>query len=152
MKLSWLPKLQKKHKRRLGRGIGSGRGKTAGRGTKGQKARGRIPIGFSGSGLPTYKKLPLKRGKGNRQISAKPKIINIEDLNNFKANTVITINELIQAKIISEKDAQKGVKILGKGDLLHPLVIQVPVSKKVAEKIAGKGLSEGKASGSVENV
>ncbi len=60
MKLHKLLKFKKDLKKRVGRGIGSGLGKTAGRGTKGQKARGKIPVGFSGSGLALFKKLPLK--------------------------------------------------------------------------------------------
>lgn len=145
MKLHQLLKIKTRGKKRIGRGLGSGKGKTAGRGTKGQKARGKIPAGFTGSGLPTYKKLPLKRGKGNPAVSIKSKIINLSDLSNFKANSVVNINELVQTKIITEEEAKSGVKILGKGDLVHPLIIQLPASKKVALKVEQKG-------GRVENV
>lgn len=72
MKLNQMVSIKSKPKKRLGRGIGSGKGKTAGRGTKGQKARGKIPIGLGG-GLPLYKKLPLRRGQGNRSPSKKEK-------------------------------------------------------------------------------
>ena len=58
--------------KRLGRGIGSGKGKTGGRGSKGQKARGKVPLAFAGSNLPLYKKLPLRKGLGNRKVSGKP--------------------------------------------------------------------------------
>ena len=70
----------RKVSKRLGRGTGSGLGKTAGRGTKGQKARGKIPASFTGAGLPTFKKLPLRRGLGNRIVSIKPKVINLSKL------------------------------------------------------------------------
>lgn len=73
MKLNQLPKLKNRGKKRLGRGLGSGKGKTAGRGTKGQKARGKIPVNFSGAGLALYKKLPLRRGKGNKSPGKKEK-------------------------------------------------------------------------------
>lgn len=69
MKLHQLTKIKTKDKKRLGRGIGSGKGKTAGRGTKGQKARGKIPQTFTG-GLSLYKKLPLRRGYGNPKMSS----------------------------------------------------------------------------------
>lgn len=74
MKLHELMKVRAKSRKRLGRGLGSGKGKTAGRGTKGQKARGKIPATFVGS-LPLYKKLPLKRGQGNPKPSKKEKSV-----------------------------------------------------------------------------
>src|SRR3989338_7944768 len=110
MKLHELTKLKIKGKKRLGRGIGSGLGKTAGRGTKGQKARGKIPVGFSGSGLSLYKKLPLRRGYGNRSVSEKSIVLNLSDLSVIKGKTIIDIEELIKAKLISKKDAKRGVK------------------------------------------
>lgn len=74
MKLHELMKIKTKNRKRLGRGLGSGKGKTVGRGTKGQKARGKMPAGFVGN-LPLYKKLPLRRGKGNPNPSKKEKKI-----------------------------------------------------------------------------
>ena len=79
-----------RHKKRLGRGIGSGKGKTAGRGTKGQKARGKIPATFVGS-LPFYKKLPLRRGQGNPKLSDKLVPIKLSKLNVFKSKTVVDL-------------------------------------------------------------
>lgn len=87
MKLNQLIKVKTKNKKRLGRGIGSGKGKTAGRGTKGQKARGKIPAGFVGA-TPLYKKLPLRRGKGNPKLSKKEKAIKTREKLNRKAKKV----------------------------------------------------------------
>ncbi|MBI2330055.1 50S ribosomal protein L15 [Candidatus Daviesbacteria bacterium] len=125
-------------KKRLGRGIGSGKGKTSGRGTKGQKARGKIPATFTGS-LPLYKKLPLKRGKGNLKVSSKPKIINLNKLNIFKAKEVIDIAKLLDEKIISLKEAKKGIKILGNGEIEKALTIKLPVSDSARKKIEKAG-------------
>ncbi len=145
MKLNQLQKAVTKSNKRLGRGLGSGKGRTAGRGSKGQKARGKMPVGFSGAGLPTYKKLPLRRGLGNRVISLKPKPINLNKLNIFKSKTVIDLEYLLKAKLIGEKDIKRGVKILSGGGLTQSLIIRLPVSKKAKIEIEKKG-------GKVENV
>jgi len=140
MELHELTKITTRPNKRLGRGIGSGKGKTAGRGTKGQKARGKIPATFTGS-LSLYKKLPLKKGKGNPRVSSKPKIINLSKLNIFKAKEVVDIAKLIEAKIISEREAKRGVKILGKGEINKALTVKLPVSnsaRKIIEKSGGK--------------
>lgn len=125
-------------KKRLGRGIGSGKGKTAGRGTKGQKARGKIPAAFTGS-LPLYKKLPLRRGLGNPTKSAKPKTLSLSELNVFPARSTVDIEQLIKAKVLSEKEARRGVKILATGSLKKALTVKLPVSKSAREKIAKEG-------------
>lgn len=127
-------------KKRLGRGIGSGKGKTAGRGTKGQKARGKIPATFTGS-LAFYKKLPLRRGKGNVKVSEKPKVLSLDKLNVFKANTTVDIAKLLEEKIVSTKDTKKGIKILGTGEIKNVLTLKLPVSlaaRKKIEKAGGK--------------
>lgn len=121
-------------KKRLGRGIGSGKGKTAGRGTKGQKARGKIPVSFTGN-LPLYKKLPLRRGLGNPAKSPKPKTISLSRLNDFPARASIDLEQLIQTKLLSEKEARFGVKILATGDLKKALTIKLPVSNSARQKI-----------------
>lgn len=139
MKLSMLDKSTVRRKKRLGRGMGSGKGKTSGRGTKGQKARGKVSIGFTGAGLPTYKKLPLRRGKGNARISEKSTVVNISDLKVFKSSDIVTVDTLIAKGIITKKQADKGVKLLGKGELLQPLTIKLSMSKKVAALIDKKG-------------
>ncbi|MCL4366256.1 50S ribosomal protein L15 [Patescibacteria group bacterium] len=140
MKLHELLKVKTKSKRRLGRGIGSGKGKTAGRGTKGQKARGKIPVTFTGS-LSLYKKLPLKRGKGNLKAAKGAKLVNLSKLSVFKVGTVIDTAKLVEAKIISEKDVRHGVKILGNGEINSALTIMLPISdaaRKKVEKAGGK--------------
>jgi large subunit ribosomal protein L15 len=144
MKLNQLLKVQSKKNKRIGRGLGSGKGKTAGRGTKGQKARGTIPATFTGS-LSFFKKLPLRRGKGNRQISIKPKILNLDRLNIFKAKTIVDIAKLLEEKIVSEKDIRKGIKVLATGDIKTALTIKLSVSDAARKKIE-------KAGGKVENV
>lgn len=141
MKLHELLKAKRSLNKRVGRGIGSGLGKTAGRGTKGQKARGKIPVGFSGSGLPLYKKLPLKRGLGNRNTRGKFAVINLSDLSEFKSSAIVDMEALISRKIINQRDLKKGVKVLGNGDLLSALTIKLPVSSRARikiEKIGGK--------------
>lgn len=144
MNLHQLLKVKTKAKKRLGRGLGSGKGKTGGRGTKGQKARGTIPVTFTGS-LSLYKKLPLRRGKGNAKVSTKVKVVNLSRLSVFKAKEVVNIEKLIEAKIISSKEAKKGVKILGNGEIDKILTIKLSVSDSAQRKIE-------KAGGKVENV
>ena len=139
MKLNELLKIKNTGKKRVGRGIGSGLGKTAGRGTKGQKARGTIPVGFSGSGLATYKKLPLRRGLGNRNASPKPKIIPLSKLNIFKTNSVVDLEQLFNLKLINKKDIKNGVKILADEGLTVSLVVKLPVSKGAQILIESKG-------------
>lgn len=145
MKLSELPKVQTRSKKRLGRGLGSGKGKTGGRGTKGQKARGRVAPGFTGGGLPLYKKLPLRRGHGNPIMSKKGTTIPLSALNIFEDGSVIDLNELIKSKIVTEKNARLGVKVLDSGEIDKALTVKLPVSKGVKKKISLRG-------GKVENV
>lgn len=141
MALHDLPKIQKKKKRRLGQGHGSGRGKTSGRGTKGQKARGDIPIYFEGGALALIKRLPFHRGKGkNKVFKKKPVIINVKILNMLPKSSVVTVDLLTSKKIVDKNDAAiYGVKILGDGDLSIPLTVKVPVSKSATEKIIKAG-------------
>lgn len=140
-----LPKVVARKNKRLGRGLGSGKGKTSGRGTKGQKARGKIPAGFTGGGLPTFKKLPLRRGLGNRKVSQDMKPISASSLNIFKSKSIVDLEQLLKVNLINKKDLKKGVKILGDGKLKVSLVVKLPVSKKAKLEIEKKG-------GKVENV
>lgn len=144
MNLHTLPKLNSRSSKRLGRGIGSGRGKTAGRGTKGQKARGKVPQGFIGETLALYKKLPFRRGLGNRVVSVKPMPVQLVRLENLKPKTVVEIATLIEAGMVNGKQAvRRGVKLVGNGPLKVALTVKVPVTKGAAEAIT-------KAGGSVE--
>lgn len=138
MRLDQLLRVKLKNKKRVGRGLGSGKGKTSGRGSKGQKSRGKIPVGFTG-GLPLYKKLPLRRGQGNPKLSDKLVPIKLSKLNVFKSKTVVDLAKLIEAKIITEKEAKKGVKILSEGEINISLVVKLPVSKTAKESIEKKG-------------
>lgn len=127
MKIHELPKIVAKSKKRLGRGHGSGKVKTSGRGTKGQKARGKMPQGFEGGQLSIIKRLPLLRGKGkNETHRQRPFPVNIEKLNSLPSGTVVTLEVLKKYHIIDA--GVKKVKILGKRKLKANLTIDVPRS------------------------
>lgn len=146
MKLHTIIKTTDRSKRRLGQGHGSGRGKTAGRGTKGQKARSSIPISFEGGALPLIKRLPFRRGKGkNNPFRKGPVILNVKILNYLKKESVVDIDLLVKNKLVDEFEAKQfGVKILGEGDLRVPLIVRLPVSRGALQKIEKSG-------GKVEN-
>lgn len=137
MKMHKLLKTNTRPKKRLGRGLGSGRGKTGGRGSKGQKARGKIPVGFVGS-HPLYKKLPLRRGLGNPKLSSKLKPISLSVLNKFSPKSIVDLGQLLKFEIIKPKDAKSGVKILG-GKIEKALIIKLPASASAKVAIEEKG-------------
>jgi len=140
MQLHELKSITAKGKRRLGQGHGSGRMKTAGRGTKGQKARYDIPLAFEGGALPLIKRLPFLRGKDrNKSIQEEVAVLNIKNLQVFPANAEVTLESLIQRNLISTREATRGVKILGDGELTVALIVKVPVSKSAQDKIQGAG-------------
>lgn len=141
MELNNLVKITKKRLRRLGQGHASGRGKTSGRGTKGQKARRSISLFFEGGALPLIKRLPFRRGKGkNKVFKKRPVIINIKTLAFLKPNSVVDVKSLIAAKLVEDKEAlEYGVKILGDGELNIPLTVNLPVSKNAKKKIEKAG-------------
>lgn len=141
MNLNNLTKIKAKRKRRLGQGHGSGRVKTGGRGTKGQKAHGKIPLTFEGGALPLIKRLPFRRGKNkNKSFKKNPIIINIKFLELLKPGSIVDIKTLVTNKIVNEKDANEyGVKILGDGKITKSYIIKLPISKKAAEKIKKAG-------------
>ena len=122
---------------RRGRGHGSGNGKTAGKGHKGQKARSGAPrIGFEGGQMPLYRRLP-KRGFTNIN-SKKIVAINVEDLNRFEDGAVITVEALLEAGVT--KNAWDGVKVLGNGELTKKLTIKgLAVSEGAKTKITEAG-------------
>ena len=107
---------------RRGRGHGSGNGKTAGKGHKGQKARSGAPrIGFEGGQMPLYRRLP-KRGFTNR--NSKTIVgVNVSALERFDNDTVVTVETLLENGII--KNVYDGVKILGNGELTKKLTVKV---------------------------
>ncbi len=141
MNLNNLVTIIRRKKRRLGQGYGSGRGKTAGRGTKGQKARGMVSISFEGGGVSLIKRLPFMRGKGRfKPVREKPIILNLDALNSLKKNSKVDIKTLIGNNMV-DKDRAKanGVKILGRGKINIPLDVNLPVSKSAALKIEKAG-------------
>ncbi len=128
----------RKAPKRVGRGTGSGLGRNAGKGEKGQKARsgGGVRPGFEGGQMPLYRRLP-KRGFTNifaKEYSA----LNIDRLNIFEDGTVVTPELLLEKKIV--KKAKNGVKILGNGELQKKLTVKAAKFSKVAvEKIEAAG-------------
>lgn len=126
--------------KRVGRGIGSGTGKTSGKGHKGQNARsgGGVRPGFEGGQMPLYRRLP-KRGFKN--IFAKQYVtVNVEVLERFENGTEVTADTLKEAGIISKK--LDGVKLLGRGELTKKLTVKVAgytaSAKEKIEKAGGK--------------
>lgn len=141
MNLHKLEKITSKKKRRVGQGHGSGRGKTSGRGTKGQKARGKIPLMFEGGALTLIKRLPFRRGKERNKVFAKkPVIVNVQALNLLPKNATVDIAMLVSSHIVDAQDAKiYGIKILGDGRLSISLNVAVPVSKSAKKKIEAAG-------------
>lgn len=137
MDLTNLPKIKTKSQKRVGRGHGSGRGKTSGRGTKGLGARGKMRLYFEGGNLPLVRKLPYMRGRGkNKSLKKRPIALNVKLLNILPSGSIVDIETLVKHKIIDENYAKLyGVKILGEGELVVPLTVKLPVSKGAREKI-----------------
>ena len=112
------------HRRKVvGRGPGSGHGKTSGRGEKGQKARsgGGVHIWFEGGQTPLYKRLP-RRGFSNARFATKYAVVNVSDLNRFKDGEVVTPELLIESGLV--KKELNGIKILGNGTLEKKLTVK----------------------------
>ena len=122
---------------RRGRGHGSGNGKTAGKGHKGQKARSGAPrLGFEGGQMPLYRRIP-KRGFKNRNTK-EIVAINISALEKFDNDAVVSIETLIEAGVV--KHPRAGAKILGNGELTKQLTVQANAfSASAKEKIEGLG-------------
>lgn len=139
--LNSLSKIKTRGKKRLGQGHGSGKVKTSGRGTKGQNARGKVPLSFEGGALSLIKRLPFRRGKGkNKSFKKQPIIVNIKALELLKDKSIVDQALLVKEKIVDEKDAKEyGVKILGDGKITKSLVIKLPISKQAAKKIEKAG-------------
>ena len=124
---------------RKGRGAGSGNGKTAGKGHKGQNARsgGGVRPGFEGGQLPLYRKLP-KRGFNNSRFATVYAIVNVDALNVFEDGAVVDIEALLAKKII--RKANDGLKVLGNGELTKKLTVKASVfSASAKEKIEAAG-------------
>ena len=125
--------------KRLGCGESSGHGKTSGKGHKGQKARsgGSIRLGFEGGQMPLIRRLP-KRGFNNAAFHKNYAIVNLDDLNEFKAGTVVSEQLLRESKLV--RGHFVGIKILGSGELKHGLTVEADkVSAAAREKIEKAG-------------
>ncbi|MDE6779882.1 MAG: 50S ribosomal protein L15 [Ruminococcus sp.] len=124
--------------KRIGRGHGSGNGKTAGKGHKGQNARsgGGVRIGFEGGQMPLARRIP-KRGFNNI-FAAKYAVVNVSDLNKFKDDTVVDTELLVASGLV--KKVNDGVKILGNGELTAKLTVKAAkFSQSAIEKIEKAG-------------
>ncbi len=131
---------EKQSKKRLGRGIGSGIGKTSGKGHKGQNARsgGGVRPGFEGGQNPLYRRIPSK-GFSNAKFKKVYSTVNVADLNRFEANAEVDAISLLEIGILSkiEKD---GVKILGNGELKVALKVKAnKFTNSAKEKITAVG-------------
>ena len=128
-------------RKRVGRGAGSGLGKTSGKGHKGQNARsgGGVRPGFEGGQLPLFRRLP-KRGFSNYEFKTRYATVNVEDLEVFEENTVVTI-DLLKEKGLTKKELD-GLKILGNGNLTKKLTVRADKftnsAKAKIENIGGK--------------
>ena len=122
---------------RRGRGHGSGNGKTAGKGHKGQKARSGAPRpGFEGGQMPLFRRIP-KRGFKCRNTKVIV-IINVSDLNRFEDGATVTVESLKEAGLV--KNSRDGIKVLGNGELTKKLTVQVNAASKAAvEKVEAAG-------------
>ena len=141
MKLSNLPKLKGKRRKakRVGRGYSSGKGgHTVGRGSKGLKARGKVPLGFEGGQLPLHQRLPHKRGF-KRAFSDEVVILNLENLSGWDPTVEVSPKNLLEKGVI-DKIPKGGVKILGDGEVEKKLTVEgVKLSESAKEKILKAG-------------
>ena len=128
-------------RKRLGRGVGSGLGKTSGKGHKGQNARsgGGVRPGFEGGQLPLFRRLP-KRGFSNAMFKTEYAVINLSDLNKFEDGAIVTPELLKEMGLV--KNQLDGIKVLGNGTLEHKLTVKAHKFSKRAleeiEKLGGK--------------
>ena len=146
MRLNTLGRKRKKLKKRLGRGIGSGKGKTSGRGHKGQKSRSGVAIkSFEGGQMPLYRRLP-KRGFRNLKNKENLIALNLSFIENFFAkkapisNEKINLSALQKFKLVSKK--YKKLKLLGSGEIKNKFQVETHFisdsAKKKIEKFGGK--------------
>ncbi|HCM82424.1 MAG: 50S ribosomal protein L15 [Candidatus Gottesmanbacteria bacterium GW2011_GWA2_44_17] len=127
-----------KRKKRLGRGHGSGKVKTSGRGTKGQNARGKVHFGFEGGQLPLTRRLPFLRGKSkNKSIQKKSRVIEVSKLQIFSKNADVTQHTLKEKGLLKKDESAK--ILAGKIPLAVPLCVSVPVSKSARKIIEAAG-------------
>jgi len=126
-------------RKRVGRGHAAGQGKTAGRGTKGQKSRsgGSLPPYFEGGQLPLVRRLPHLRGFTN-MFRVEYQVVNVDELGRFEADSEVTPEQLHRARIV--RDPSRPVKVLGRGDIDRPLRVRAHrFSASARKKIEGAG-------------
>ena len=124
---------------RKGRGPGSGNGKTAGKGHKGQNARsgGGVRPGFEGGQFPIYRQLP-KRGFNNKRVATVYVTVNVSDLNRFEDGAIVDIQTLLDARVI--RKSLDGLKVLGNGEITKKLTVKAAkFSAAAKEKIEAAG-------------
>lgn len=141
--LSQLPGIVSRKKKRLGRGLGSGKGAKSGKGTtRHQKARESIPLHFEGGQAKMVKRFPLLRGKGkNKSVRVPPITIAIKDLNIFNDGDVVNIESLQKKGLINNDKKKISVKILANGVLKKKLKVKLLISrsaKLLVEKAGGE--------------
>jgi large subunit ribosomal protein L15 len=140
MKLHELTNLEATNRKRIGRGQGSGHGKTAGKGHKGQNARsgGGVRPGFEGGQLPLYRRLS-KRGFNNYNFQTVYATVNVSDLERFDEGTVVTVEKLKEVGLVNKE--LDGVKVLGNGELTKKLTVKAnkfsDVAKQKIENVGG---------------
>ncbi len=140
MKLNELNNDLAKNRKRIGRGPGSGTGKTSGKGHKGQNARsgGGVRPGFEGGQLPLYRRLS-KRGFNNYNFRTVYATVNVSDLNVFEDGAVVTVEELKKVGLVNKE--LDGVKVLGDGELSKKLTVKAnkfsDVAKQKIENVGG---------------
>ncbi len=133
----------RKDRRRVGRGEGSGQGKTCGRGVKGQRQRQNIPPHQEGGQNAIYRRIPHLRGKTNRAMNIgmfrkEFTIVNLSQLARFGPNTEVTPELLAEVGLV--KQVKDGIKLLGNGDVSHPLTVKVhAASASAREKVEAAG-------------
>ena len=131
----------KKDRKRVGRGISAGQGKTAGRGTKGQNARagGGTPLYHQGGNLPFFRRLPFKRGEGFTPLNqVEYNEVNLEQLKGFETGSEVNPETLAEARLL--RDVRNPVVILGRGKVNVALTVRVHrISKGAKEKIEAAG-------------
>ena len=128
-----------KNRKRVGRGISAGQGKTAGRGTKGQKARagGGTSLWHQGGNLPFFRRLPFKRGFTNIN-RVEYNEVNLDQLTSFGANQEVTPDSMAEARLL--RDENKPIVILGRGEVNAALTVRVHrITKGAREKIEAAG-------------
>lgn len=129
--------------KRVGRGIGSGHGKTSGRGHKGQRARGSVRPGFEGGQTPLQRRLRKLKGISQSAMNIgvfrkEYAIVNVGQLDQFEANTVVTPDLLVQTRVV--RALRDGLRVLGNGELTKPLTVHAQhFSSSAVAKIAAAG-------------